>query len=559
MKMFDQRRPAIWSIAISCAIIANASVHGGQSTDRDAAFSADPKVEIIWAVFGTGRGKTTCVKQIREIIKNKNTITTISTPGLNLKNRSGQYRNELRIGFRVDGNNGVLVLKNNQRVNIYEEILASAAKNLEKKPSQPKSDPASETIVNPKPPGQTKSQPMDGAKSGSGSPESPEKPVEPVEDPNVIVRKEFITKPKAFDSSLATARGMLVGKLADGQQVGFVVDVIVQASEHDRVPVDFARGNTIGEQMRISMDEAIRAVRARYPQWEKRSIRFSFGEKYSDKDGGSAGATFALLTLSLLEGFEIDPDLAVTGDILVNWKIKRVGAIPEKIRGAALDNQKLVAIPEENIEGISDLIVRFPIKTLWTTQIFSVPDLQSLIQLSRTDRPDGLKQAIGLFGKLQAKLHEHGQAYLSLPSTRTQLERIVVLAPNHQSAKHLLLVIDGKQPTRLSRSASLRALAIATQPLNEMLWENRELDRKLLANMNFRKVKTNIDELSETCHMDLIPLLEQFDDYADACKRILKLTNRPTVEAIRKHRNKLLEELRQTGTNREMMEQLFRE
>ena len=75
--------------------------------------------------------------------------------------------------------------------------------------------------------------------------------------------------------------------------------------------------------------------------------------------------------------------------------------------------RKLVAIPDENIENVRDFMVKSGTESLWQVQIFSVPDLQSLIQFARTDRPEDLTEAISQFAELQEKLQIEGEELLS--------------------------------------------------------------------------------------------------------------------------------------------------
>lgn len=277
--------------------------------------SRSPQIEISRAVFGTGRGKGVCTDQVKRIIQNKNADTEISTPGLGLRNPSGQFRDLLYIWYRVDGIESRLTLENGKTVNIYAAILEHAA---------------------------TVSETEDSATEDTGS-----AAVRPTEmksigetsetDPNSIRREEFIDREKLIENNLATVVGLFIDEHDNGQQFGVTVDIIAQASRERGAAVNFQRPQGIGKEMRISMEEAERAIRARYPKWENGIIRLSFGNKYSNKDGGSSGAAFALLILSLLEGFEIDSDAAITGDILANWKVVGVGAVPEKIHCAVLD------------------------------------------------------------------------------------------------------------------------------------------------------------------------------------------------------------------------------
>lgn len=69
-------------------------------------------------------------------------------------------------------------------------------------------------------------------------------------------------------------------------------------------------------------------------------------------DGPSAGTAISLAILSALQERPLRQDLAVTGEISIQGKVKPVGGIPEKIYGAKQAGMKMVLIPAENSKDI---------------------------------------------------------------------------------------------------------------------------------------------------------------------------------------------------------------
>lgn len=65
-------------------------------------------------------------------------------------------------------------------------------------------------------------------------------------------------------------------------------------------------------------------------------------------DGPSAGAAICLAVLSAIEERPIYQDVAVTGEISLQGKIKPVGGVVEKIFGAKQAGMRLVLVPQEN-------------------------------------------------------------------------------------------------------------------------------------------------------------------------------------------------------------------
>lgn len=65
-------------------------------------------------------------------------------------------------------------------------------------------------------------------------------------------------------------------------------------------------------------------------------------------DGPSAGAAICLAILSAIEDRPVHQDVAITGEISIQGKIKPVGGLVEKIYGAKQAGMRLVLVPQEN-------------------------------------------------------------------------------------------------------------------------------------------------------------------------------------------------------------------
>jgi ATP-dependent Lon protease len=69
-------------------------------------------------------------------------------------------------------------------------------------------------------------------------------------------------------------------------------------------------------------------------------------------DGPSAGTAIFLALLSAVQGRPIHQDIAVTGEISIQGRVKAVGGVYEKIYGAKQAGVKVVLIPKENEKDI---------------------------------------------------------------------------------------------------------------------------------------------------------------------------------------------------------------
>jgi len=65
-------------------------------------------------------------------------------------------------------------------------------------------------------------------------------------------------------------------------------------------------------------------------------------------DGPSAGLAVVLAMLSAIQKKPVRQDVAVTGEVSIQGKVKQVGGIPEKIYGARQAGMRKVVVPEEN-------------------------------------------------------------------------------------------------------------------------------------------------------------------------------------------------------------------
>ena len=286
--------------------------------------------------------------------------------------------------------------------------------------------------------------------------------VAPVADPSL--QKDA----KKFARNQSIIKGLYVVKLDNGQRLGSAQDIIATAERvgSDRETIcDFT--GKVAEDTQISMEEAERLLKVRYPVWQAGyKIRFSYANKYAKQAGGSAGGAFAVLLQSLLDGFQIDPGYAMTGDVTVDGKIREIGAAAEKIRGAFLEKCKIVAIPAANKENLSDMALLYSPAMLWSAQLFSIATLDDAAAVARKDRTENLTKAIALFAEVQARLSPNsGAAALRSPWVYQSLREVLRLAPNHLSAEFMLRAANNQLPNALSLGESLEQIWAAAGPL----------------------------------------------------------------------------------------------
>ena len=70
-------------------------------------------------------------------------------------------------------------------------------------------------------------------------------------------------------------------------------------------------------------------------------------------DGPSAGTAITLAIISAIENKPISQNIAITGEISIQGRVKAVGGVPEKIYGAKQAGIKKVIVPKENAKDVT--------------------------------------------------------------------------------------------------------------------------------------------------------------------------------------------------------------
>lgn len=338
------------------------------------------------------------------------------------------------------------------------------------------------------------------------------------------VNPEYANKVRGFVRNQASIKGLLVLTTAAGMHVGTACDIIMTVQRNNlpnRITWTFAR--PVGKQMIISRDEALRAVQVRYPYLAGGyTVTTSFGDKYTAKDGGSAGTAFSLLFLSLLDNIQLDPAFAVTGDITVDWKVRRVGGIPAKVRGATLDKCAYVAIPTGNLKQLEEMMLLFPSRSIWEIQVFGIDTLQSAVALVRTDRSENIQKAMDLFARIQQFLKKKPSAYRKNKKIRQALQQVCRWAPNHLSARCLLLKANHKLPRHLSPRTSVEQILLGSRNVLGIIAgvQRYRAGAGVVTEEGLQRSVARMEKLARIVAPDTVPLCRELHDYMISLKEL---------------------------------------
>lgn len=340
--------------------------------------------------------------------------------------------------------------------------------------------------------------------------------------------------------------------------VGKTLDIIVTVDSGDKEKTRFER--SVGEQMATSLTEAVRAVQVHHHEWDGTQLRVSFGDKYSLKDGGSAGTAYAVCIRSILEDFEIDPKFAMTGDITVDQRVREVGGVSEKIQGAAADGIRVVGVPSDNADALTDMLLLESPQLLLDTQVFLLETLDDAVALARFDRDASLLNAMDLFTDLQTLVKRQGYRGLRAVKVRELLGEIHTLAPNHTSADLLLKHVNKELPRHLSVTGSLNEIMRRGVPafgvmdeveLGQVSKGQRETMQRALKDLQTVRLIT---------HPDLFRLRDAFIAYVSAGNNLIKARSPSArhVTAFRKSADNLVASFNEVSSDSDAIRALIR-
>jgi hypothetical protein len=247
-----------------------------------------------------------------------------------------------------------------------------------------------------------------------------------------------------------------------GQASQFVLTATPgQSDTEESVPVSFS--TDVRPAMHIVLYDVIRGINLSHGASGLTKIDISFDDKFSTRDTNSTAAAVGTLLLCTVEALNVDPYVAVAGDMGKDAKISAIDGVGLKLTAAGKAGSAIVAIPADDYQQVQDAMVYDGVSAVSGIQVLGFSNLDEAIAIARADRGERLAKAIEQFHGFQQSLKDSPK-YLYSADGISQLEDILSLAPNHYSAKLLLLAAEHKIP-RLSAAASRYYTVAATNDL----------------------------------------------------------------------------------------------
>ena len=238
-------------------------------------------------------------------------------------------------------------------------------------------------------------------------------------------------------------------------------------------------------------------------------------------------------------------------------RVPWIDGVAAKIRGATAAGCHLVLLPADNFEQVVDAMVYEGPSLITDVQIIGVSTLDEAAAAARTDRAEKLNQAIDEFGSMALVLKKTPECVHS-KEMQQKLQRILDLAPNHFSAKLLLLVAQNRQPRTLSAAASMYYAGMAIHDALPVLFEQAQSGvRQSVTPTVVQEGMINLRKLRSRVDPKVLPLVDAMNDFIWTLNAINSGRRNPLeLESKRQH---ILDALTKLNADRALMEEMLHE
>ncbi len=115
----------------------------------------------------------------------------------------------------------------------------------------------------------------------------------------------------------------------------------------------------LGDVMKESAQIAVSLVKSLFPDkanmFVENDLHIHVPDGAVPKDGPSAGITMTTAIASLVTGHDVDPKIAMTGEVSLRGLVMPIGGLPEKLMAALRSGVKTAFIPADNEQDLIDV------------------------------------------------------------------------------------------------------------------------------------------------------------------------------------------------------------
>jgi hypothetical protein len=356
---------------------------------------------------------------------------------------------------------------------------------------------------------------------------------------------------------VSTIKSLEVYTTDSGMMLGQTSEVVLTVTRGNTSKMTSVRFVTpVGDEMCLARDEALRFIRVTYPNWYADTAELSFEDKYSGHDGGSIGAAVGTLILSAIQGFEIDPETAITGDISANGKVRAIGGLSAKIHGAIASKCTAVALPADNFDQLVDAVIYNGPSIVADIQVIGISNLDDAVAATRADRGMKLAQAMSLFDAIRQNIRR-SPGYLHSNEAKHSLTQVLKLAPNHLSAKLLLMIAQDEEPTTLSATASMYYTFVAVRGMLPILSERSQLDTAQVPSTVVKDGLANLKRLRPIADESVRPLIDAWSRFIWGWSMFQR--GNTTKETLMTQAQAIDDAMAQLQTDQDLMQKMLKE
>ncbi|MEM9015888.1 MAG: S16 family serine protease [Verrucomicrobiota bacterium] len=332
-----------------------------------------------------------------------------------------------------------------------------------------------------------------------------------------------------IQSRKASLRALLVMDLGDSNTAGFTsrLNLMAIPTKLEGEPSSLQFNQEVGKQMRGALNEVIRFVRFEHGGWPYgHQIEISFENKYTAKDGPSAAVACALLIDSIITGYPLNPDLAVTGDLNSDGTIQPIGGVASKLKAASEDGCTLAVIPFQNRKQVIDEVIVNGFELPTSIPVFVAAHFEEAKKVAHvefiSDLEEGMMSEFSMIQDLYKKDPKAFRSHLSHPAVRSKLENILKRNPRFFSAEVMLDASKGNLPKTLSIGGSLTQIDQAT---GELILSARETAANGSASFNstglYRAV-TMLQKLRTLIDPQCVPYNDAIVDFGKVLRKYIE-------------------------------------
>lgn len=142
----------------------------------------------------------------------------------------------------------------------------------------------------------------------------------------------------------------------------------------------------LGDVMKESAQIAVSLVKSIFPDkaklFEENDLHIHVPDGAVPKDGPSAGITMTTAIASLVTGTDVDPRIAMTGEVSLRGIVMPIGGLPEKLMAAHRSGVRTAFIPADNVQDLIDVAdeVKNNLEIIPVDSVLDVFDKTGIIQ-----------------------------------------------------------------------------------------------------------------------------------------------------------------------------------